>query len=206
MNRNHLIKALRKIIAAMGIWTKQELKERIPELYKAYENVYGSKRPDIKIQVSDVFSFPMEKYSRGSWNEIFLWRSGQVEAVSQASKYYGTQHKLSPNDMVLDCMTGNLNVCYLYIHPDNANKLLPQADITDDEKIVLKNFYGLKPFARKEGFYEKKYGYREVHDAMRKHPEEYENILQELAKKGLVKISSSGATTLTKEGKNIAVR
>lgn len=207
IERKKLLNALKKIIATkMGIWTKQELKDRMPELYKAYENVYAGKRPDIRINANEIFNFPMGQYSQGSWHVIFLWRSGQIEAVTNMNKYYGTQHKLSPNDMVLDCMTGHLNLCDLYIHPDNANKLLPKADLTDDEKTVLKNFYSLKPFARKEGFYAKKYGYMNSRDAMQKNPNEYDTLLQELAKKGFIKISSNGAATLTKEGKSIAIQ
>jgi hypothetical protein len=185
---------------ALGYMSKAELKEKLPEVYKAYESAYGNLRPDIRIQASTSFSFPVEKYSHGSWHVIFAILDGHVKPIN-VEQYYGKSEKLVPNSMFLDCMKGNLNLCYLYVHPDAASPLLTEAkELSDDEYLALAIMSAYKPFAREKEYFETKYKYGDAYDK-----EEFKNVVQSLADKGLVKINKAGSAMLTLEGKNRSI-
>ena len=188
------------LASTLGFMSKKEMQTNSPHLFKAYTSVYGNDRPDVKIESTESFSFPQEEYSQGSWHVIFLVRGDDVKPVNVA-QYYGTQHKLQPNDMVLDCMTGNFNFCRLYVHPQNAAPLLkPAQELTDEEYLALHCMKTLKAFAREEEYTRLKY--KDWQDQL-KHKDEYKTIMKQLATKGLVKINAAGAATITLEGKNV---
>jgi hypothetical protein len=199
---------LQKVLgySALGYMSKAELKDKLPELYVAYESVYGGKKPDIQIVAADTFSFPAEQFSMGSWHHIFAVKDGQVKEINVA-EHYGHDQPIPPDSMVFDCITGNLQICKLYVHPQNAAPLLkPATDITDEEKIALCVMKGMKPFAREEEYYSMKYGFTNTHKARRDHPTEYKDTIKSLAAKGLVKVNAAGSAMLTLEGKNRAVQ
>jgi len=201
------VKQKYQIVAdSLGFMNRKELAEKLPELAKAYDGVYKGKKPDIKIVASEKFSFPIEQYSQGSWHVIFAALNGEVKSVD-VSKRYGQTQELLPNSMILDCLTGHLNICYLYVHPKDATPLIKEAeDLSDDEYRALAVMQGLKPFAREEEFYRSKYGSRDYYDARRDKPDEYKAALKSLAAKGLVKINAAGSAQLTLEGKNRALQ
>jgi chromosome condensin MukBEF MukE localization factor len=107
--------------------------------------------------------------------------------------------------MILDCMVGNVNICYLYIHPSNSAKLLKEdSNLTPEECLVLNLMSSLKPAYREKEFFEVKYkDYRQRHVA--EETDEYKKILKSLEEKGLVKINAAGSSQLTLDGKNAAL-
>jgi hypothetical protein len=205
------VKAKYQIISdALGYISRKELQEKLPDLAKAYDDAYakhlgsGGKRPDIQIVASDIFQFPHEKYSMGSWNIIYAMLDGQVKQLPVES-YFGKQQKLVPGSMILDCLRGHVNACRLYVHPEDATPLLKEGEeLTDEEYIALSVMKGLKPPARENEFYYIKYRH-DNYEAKNKNPNEYKDALKSLEKKGLVKINSAGSAQLTLEGKNRAL-
>jgi hypothetical protein len=196
------IKKAKATAGTIGVISKKELDEKFPELGKAYESVYVGKKPDIKIVSGETFSFPVEQYSMGSWHTVFAYYQDQVKQIP-VEKFYGKQEKLRPDSMILDCLTGNLNICYLYIHPSNTAPLLKgDDDLSEEECLVLNIMSGLKPAYREKEFFDLKYP-RNWEEA-EKNKDEYKKTLRSLESKGLVKISSSGAAQLTLNGKNKA--
>ena len=188
----------------LGYMTKDELKDAVPELYKAYVSVYGNKKPDISINASEVFSFPVEKYSMGSWHTVFAYYKGKVKSIP-VDKFFGKSEKLLEDSMFLDCIQGNNNFCELYVHPSMENKLLKGngEELSDDEELVLAVMSRYKAFARIEYFYRAKY----KNDSYGKEDSgEYQEVLKKLAGKGFVKINKAGSAMLTKEGKNMGVQ
>lgn len=198
------LKRVKVISEALGFMSKNELKEKLPDVYKAYEAAYGSKKPDIKIVAEDTFSFPLEKYSMGSWHVIYAVLNGKPKPIN-VEQYFGKSEKLVPNSMFLDCIKGNLNICYLYVHPDDASPLIKGGDdLSDDESLVLHIMKGYKSFAREAEYYNTKY--KHDYKAHIDKPHEYKDTLKSLADKGLVKINKAGSAMLTLEGKNRAVQ
>lgn len=188
---------------SLGYISRKDLQEKMPELAKVYDEAYakrmgsGGKRPDIRIQASEEFSFPAEKYEQGSWHIIYAVLNGQVKQLP-VEQYFGKTQKLVPGSMILDCLRGNVNLCYLYVHPSDATPLLKEGEeLSDDEYLVLHVMSSLKPPAREREFYSIKYRYASYDGK-----DEYKTALKSLADKGLVKISSSGSAQLTLEGKN----
>lgn len=204
----------RVLCGALGYITKKQLQEKVPELGKSYEQAYAgkeqlkskSRRPDIQIISSDSFHFPLEKYESGSWHLIYAYLEGKVVELPVA-QYYGKVQKLVPGSMILDCMRGHLNICHLYVHPDDATPLLKEGEkeLSDNEYLVLSVMQGLKSFAREDEFYRIKYRHDD-YEKKKENPNEYKDTLKLLAEKGLVQISSSGAAKLTLEGKNRALQ
>lgn len=187
----------------LGYMSKDELKQKLPDVYRAYEEAYGSKKPDIKIVTNNIFSFPNEKYTMGSWHIIYAVLNGKTKPINVA-QYYGKSEKLVPNSMFLDCIKGNLNICYLYVHPDDAAPLIKGGDeLSDNESLALAIMKGYKAFAREGQYYYTKYGYD---DSKRESPNEYKDTLVSLADKGLVKLNKAGSAMLTLEGKNRSIQ
>lgn len=188
----------------VGFMSRKDLQDKLPDLFKAYVSIYGSGRPDIKIVATDTFNFPDEEYSMGSWHEIFVFYTGQVKKIP-VQPYFGKAEKIKPGSMFLDCMTGNLDYCKLYINPEDAAPLLKEAEaLTDSENIALHVMSSYKSFAREDEFLEiicKGQDWRQK-DQRRG---EYTDALKSLAAKGLVKISAAGSAQLTLEGKNRAI-
>ena len=185
----------------LGYMSKDELKQKLPDVYRAYEEAYGSKKPDIKIVTNNIFSFPNEKYTMGSWHIIYAVLNGKTKPINVA-QYYGKSEKLVPNSMFLDCIKGNLNICYLYVHPDDAAPLIKGGDeLSDTESLVLALMKGYKSFAREDEFYNSKYGSK-----VKNNSNEYKDTLVSLADKGLVKINKAGSAMLTLEGKNRSIQ
>jgi len=184
----------------MGFMSKRDLQEKLPGVFKAYIDTYGTKKPDIRIVSSSDFSFPTERYSMGSWHVVYAVLNGTVKQIN-VEQYYGKHEKLVPGSMFLDCIKGNNNFCYLHVHPQDANPLLPEGDeLTDDEYLVLAIMSGYKSFARENKYFNLKYGYGERSET------EYKDILTSLADKKLVKVNKAGSAQLTMEGKNRAVQ
>jgi len=189
---------------ALGFMSKQELREKLPEVFKAYEEAYGTRKPDIKIVASDSFSFPPEKYNMGSWHVIYAVLNGKVKHVT-VEDYFGKSEKLVPGSMFLDCIKGNLNYCYLYVHPQDASPLIEGGqDLTDEQALVLAIMQGYKSFARESTYYNTKY--KHDYKAQMNNPHEYKDVLKSLSDMKLVKINSAGSAMLTKEGKNMAIQ
>lgn len=196
-----IAKTAKRIASTIGVISKKELDERFPALSKAYQSVYGGRKPDIHVVSGDKFSFPAETYSMGSWHTVFAAYNDQVKQIP-VEKYFGRSETLKPDSMILDCLTGNLNLCYLYIHPSNTAPLLKgDDDLTDEECLVLSIMMSYKPFAREQTYFDSKYT-----DGKYEHvgSDEYKRTLQSLKDKGLVKINAAGSAQLTLEGKNKA--
>lgn len=198
------LKRVKEVTAdALGFMSKQDLKEKLPEVYKAYAEAYGGKKPDINIVTGTTFSFPNEKYSMGSWHVIYAVLDGKVKPIN-VGQYFGKSEKLVPNSMFLDCVKGNINTCYLYVHPDDASPLLKEGeDLSDEEYLVLALMKGLKSFAREGEFYKSKYKYD--YEKKEENAHEYKDTLNSLADKGLVKINKAGSAMITLEGKNRSI-
>jgi hypothetical protein len=209
----NLVASRYKIVGRdLGYISRKELQEKMPELAKAYDGTFSGqmgnkgKRPDIRITASEVFSFPQEKYSMGSWHVIFAVLNGEVKQLP-VEHYFGKEQKLVPGSMILDCLVGNLAMCTLHVHPQDASPLLKEGDeLTDDEYVALSVFHGMKPSGREDEFYYIKYknDYKKIDE--KKTAGEYKDAIKSLAEKGLVKVNSAGASQLTLEGKNRALQ
>ena len=188
----------------LGFMSRKELQEKLPDLARAYEEAYENKKPDIKIIAAEVFSFPHEKYSMGSWHIIYAVLNGVVKQLP-VHELYGKEQKLIAGSMILDCMVGNLNFCRLYVHPQDASPLLKEGEeLSDSEWIALSCMSGLKSFAREKEYYNIKYP--RDYSAQSKNPNEYKDTLKSLAQKGLIQLNAAGSAKLTLEGKNRAIQ
>jgi hypothetical protein len=195
----------------LGVLSKQELKDKLPVIFSVYESIYGAGRPDVHIVSAERYGFSSSHYSMGSWHKYFAVRGDQVREIVltyDMGNLVGLQGvDLQPDEMLIDCLCGNLNIVYLVIHPANENKLITQGDdLTADERILLNAFLGLKAFAREEGYYSKKYGFMEARKAQSDNPGEYKALVQALASRGYLKIASNGATSITLKGKNAVIQ
>ena len=199
-----IAKTAKRIASTIGVINKKELDEKFPGLGKAYQSVYGGRKPDIHIVSGEKFTFPAEKYSMGSWHTVFASYNDQVKQIP-VEKYFGKSETLKPDSMILDCLTGNVNLCYLYIHPSNTAPLLKgDDDLSDEECLVLNIMQTLKPFAREKEYFERKYTLEERLENVGSRDDEYKRTLKSLEDKGLVKINAAGSAQLTLEGKNKA--
>jgi len=201
------IKSKYRIVSdSLGYINRKDLHEKLPDLAKAYDDAYAShlgsssRRPDIKLVASDTFTFPSEKYSNGSWNIIYAMLDGHVKQLP-VDQYFGKQQKLVPGSMILDCLRGNVNLCFLYVHPSDATPLLKEGEeLSDEEYIALSVMHGFKAPAREKEYYYIKY--KNNYKKQDENPNEYKDTLKSLEKKGLIKINKAGSSQLTLEGKN----
>jgi hypothetical protein len=94
-----------------------------------------------------------------------------------------TNYPMKPECAVITGETGGRGTfARITLHPNNIAAMLPpKADITDEQKGILKSYATLKPA------YRPKYSSEEI---------------DELVVKGLLKRSKNGATQITTDGKN----
>lgn len=137
--------------------------------------------------------------------------------------------KMEPGDAVLECHYGYAKYCTMYVHPSfmNQEKLTGPTDLLETEKWILSLFVSYIPKVRMEYFingvkYKDHYAFSgnhfkfdmqtildETSEIFKGNKEAFPNMkvfyqffLEELAKKGLLKISSNGSAQITLEGKN----
>ena len=139
----------------------------------------------------------------GSWHEIYLVRGESIHKIhSSDPQHHGKSTVLSSNDMILDCMVGHVNICYLYVHPDNVSKLIKDDhSLSKEELLMLKVFRSYTPKYREEYYNSDK---RKLYPD--KTPEEFEKVIDSLVSKGFMSKNKAGSTQLTAKGKDVAFR
>ncbi len=171
------------------------------------------------------------KSIQGSWGGANPWAASSANALDLSSTI-----ELHDGEAVMSCISGSYNVCMLYIHPSLVNsQMLGPSEASSSldmfEVATLTAFVGLIPAARKKEFFEfmqGSFGSFELERAFKTKPTKEEKvklfkdkyapegvstyeqlwgkILQNLAAKGLMKITANGSAQLTMEGKNVASR
>jgi hypothetical protein len=230
----------------IGVISINELQKAFPHLAIEYRNIFGSKRPDIKVISTDSFSGSgggegikeiavfykngQTKSIEGSWGGSNPWASAPSNALDQSSTI-----SLHNDEAVMACTIGAYFSCRLYLHPSLVNPTLlgsaeGETDLDLFEIAVLVAFVSLIPAARKKEFFDfasgdwgaynlerpfrtkptkeqKKQLFKDKYLPMgvKTYQELYDKVIQNLASKNLVKVSSNGAAQLTMTGKNKVV-
>jgi len=212
--------------------TNKDLQESFPELYEKYKETFGSKRPDISVEIQDEYNFHVSvtDWQSDYWNPViyFFLHDGKVayfDAGVDGGKgnFPFGKYKLGDSDAILECYTKSFNRCNLIVNSHFINKqALPVSEDLDfAEEYVLCLMHMYKAAFRRKNFlsyiYDGNYTVdnwkrpiKEVKKAVLQYgnykDEAYDAILLSLQMKDLVVINSAGSSRLTNKGTNIAIQ
>ena len=217
------------------IITPSELQAAIPEFFKIYKREAGSKKPKINVFVDDNYLFaPRTPDSRSDYFVNILYailHDGRILEYDTFTSEGKVAPKFNLNlgdgDAVLIIHRGSYVYADLHVGSSFIVKQLPSnnEDLTLPEKVLLLIAYSYASFARLKywstpydfGGYTRigntqfKYDFKEFKRELiatfpgKKWSETYLETAKLLQGKGFTKVTSSGAVSLTTQGKNKAL-